>query len=159
MTDTRLKAVRATLLLMEDHHRIEELLSTYSSLGPEEIEQKEDIFAMVRAELSDHATVEEEIFYPVLAQVDQPEAELKTQLALEEHQIVRTLLDELSDLSPGELDFEAKMKILKDSVERHAEEEEKVLFKLFKKLPREVQDDVSERLRERKLELGDGFGA
>ena len=50
------------------------------------------------------------------------------------------------------------MKVLKESVENHAEEEEKTLFKMFKKLPREVQDEVSERLRERKLELGDGFG-
>jgi iron-sulfur cluster repair protein YtfE (RIC family) len=158
MPDTRLKAVRATLLLKEDHHKIKELLSTYTSLGAEEIEQKEDIFAMLRAELSDHATVEEEIFYPAIAQVEQPDAELKTQQALEEHQIVRTLLEELSDLTPGEVDFEAKMNILKDSVEKHADEEEKVLFKLFKKLPREVQDEASERLRERKLELGDGFG-
>ncbi|HVR85520.1 MAG TPA: hemerythrin domain-containing protein, partial [Planctomycetota bacterium] len=132
MSDSRLKVVRATLLLKEDHHKIQELLSTYASLGPEEIEQKEDIFAMLRAELSDHATVEEEIFYPALAQVEQPDAELKTQLALEEHQIVRTLLDELTDLSPGDIDFEAKIKDLKDSVERHAEEEERVLFKLFK---------------------------
>jgi len=158
MPDTRLKGVRATLLLKEDHHRIKELLSKYASLGPEEIEQKEDIFSMLTAELVDHATIEEEIFYPSIAQIDQPDAELKTQEAMEEHQIVRTLLDELSELSPGEVDFEAKMKVLKESVEHHAADEEKTLFKLFKKLPHEVQDEVSERLRERKLELGDGFG-
>ncbi len=158
MPDTRLKSVRATLLLKEDHHRIKELLSKYTSLGPEDIEQKEDLFSMLSAELSDHATIEEEIFYPSIAQIDQPDAELKTQEAIEEHQIVRGLLDELSELTPGEIDFEAKMKVLKESVENHAEDEEKILFKLFKKLPREVQDDVSERLRERKLELGDGFG-
>ncbi|HLY75370.1 MAG TPA: hemerythrin domain-containing protein [Planctomycetota bacterium] len=159
MPDTRLKAVQATLLLKEDHHKILELLSTYASLGPEEIEQKEDIFSMLTAELSDHATVEEEIFYPAISLVEVPDAELKAQEAQEEHQIVRTLLDELSDLTPGEADFEAKMRVLKDAVERHAEDEEKVLFKLFKKLPREVQNEVSERLRERKLELGDGFEA
>src|SRR5579872_4902388 len=133
MADSRLKAVRATMLLKEDHHKIKELLSTYASLGPEEIEQKEDIFAMARAELTDHATVEEEIFYPALAQIAQPDAELKTQQALEEHQIVRMLLDELSELGPGEVEFEAKMKILKESVEKHAQEEERDLFKLFKK--------------------------
>jgi len=158
MPDTRLKSVRATLLLKEDHHRIKELLSKYASLGPEEIDQKEDLFSMLTAELTDHATIEEEIFYPSIAEIDQPDAELKTQEAIEEHQIVRGLLDELAELTPGEIDFEAKMKVLKESVENHAEEEEKTLFKLFKKLPREIQDEVSERLRERKLELGDGFG-
>ena len=158
MPDTRLRSVRATLLLKEDHHKIRELLSKYVSLGPEEIEQKEDIFAMLAAELSDHATIEEEIFYPAIAQVEQPDAELHTQEAVEEHQIVRTLLNELSELNPGEIDFEAKMKVLKESVEHHSEEEEKILFKLFKKLPREIQDDISERLHERKLELGEGFG-
>jgi len=158
MPDSRLKSVRATLLLKEDHHRIKELLSKYASLGPEEIDQKEDLFSMLTAELTDHATIEEEIFYPSIAEIDQPDAELKTQEAIEEHQIVRGLLDELAELTPGEIDFEAKMKVLKESVENHAEEEEKTLFKLFKKLPREIQDEVSERLRERKLELGDGFG-
>lgn len=158
MPDTRLKSVPATLLLKEDHHRIKELLSKYASLGPEEIDQKEDLFSMLSAELSDHATIEEEIFYPAIAEIDQPDAELKTQEAIEEHQIVRSLLDEMTELTPGEIDFEAKMKVLKESVENHADEEEKTLFKLFKKLPREVQDEVSERLRERKLELGDGFG-
>jgi iron-sulfur cluster repair protein YtfE (RIC family) len=159
MPDSRLKAVPATFLLKEDHQKIRELIMKYSSLGPEEIEQKEDLFAMLRAELSDHSTVEEEIFYPAIAQVEQPDAELKTEEALEEHQKVRNLLEELSSLTPGEVDFEARMKTLKESVEQHAEEEERDLFKMFKKLPRDVQDEVSDRIRERKTELSDGFGA
>lgn len=159
MPDSRLKSLPAALLLKEDHHRIRELMEKYGELGPEEIEQKEDLFAMIRAELSDHATVEEEIFYPAVAQVDAPDARELVQEAEEEHKIVRGLLDEMSELSPGEVEFEAKFKALKENVLRHAQEEEQRIFKLFKQLPHEVQDEVSDRLRERKGELGDSaFG-
>ena len=155
MPDSRLKSLPAQLLLKEDHHRIRELLDKYGELGADEMEQKEDIFAMIRAELSDHATVEEEIFYPAVANVDAPDAREIVQEAEEEHKIVRVLLDEMLELTPGEIEFEAKMKVLKESVLRHAHEEEKRIFKLFKKLPHDVQETVSDRLRERKGELGD----
>lgn len=158
MPDTRLKAVKATLLLKEDHQRVRELLEKYEELGPEEIEQKEDLFSMIRAELLDHATIEEEIFYPAVSQAEAPDADERVQEAEEEHKAVRTLLDEMSELGPGEPEFETKMKTLKENVLQHAQEEEKTIFKLFKKLPPEIQDEVSSQLRERKLELGDGSG-
>jgi len=158
MPESRLRTLPATLLLKEDHQKIKELMEKYEELGQDETEQKEDIFAMLRAELSDHATIEEEIFYPAIAQVDVSDAEERVQEAEEEHKIVRTLLDEMSELSPGELEFEAKMKVLQEGVLHHAAEEEKKLFKIFKKLPRDVQDDISERLRDRKIELGEESG-
>ncbi|MBV8879890.1 MAG: hemerythrin domain-containing protein [Planctomycetaceae bacterium] len=158
MPDSRLKALKATMLLKEDHKKVKELLVKYGDLSSSETEQKEDLFAMIRAELNDHATIEEEIFYPAVSAAEAPDAEESVQEAEEEHKIVRVLLDEMSELSPGEIDFEAKMKVLKENVLHHAEEEEKTIFPLFKKLPREIQDEISERLRERKSELTDGFG-
>ena len=156
MPDTRLKAVKATLLLKEDHHKLRELFEVYEQLGLEEIEQKEDVFSMLRAELTDHATLEEEIFYPAVAQAETTDAQGLVQEAEEEHRTFSTLLDEMSELGPGEAEFEAKMKVLKEAVLSHAEEEEKEIFRLFKKLPREIQDEISVQLRERKEELGNG---
>lgn len=156
MPDSRLGVLKATLLLKEDHHRLRELFETYEGLGLEEIEQKEDLFSMIRAELVDHSAIEEDIFYPAVAQAEAPDALGLVEAAAEEHRIVSTLLDEMGELAPGETEFEAKMRVLKETVLRHARAEENEIFKLFKKLPRELQDEISEQMRERKRELGDG---
>ncbi|HZE95405.1 MAG TPA: hemerythrin domain-containing protein [Planctomycetota bacterium] len=156
MPDSRLKAMNATSLLRDDHKRFKELLRKYEKLSDEEVEQKEDIFAMLKAELDDHATIEEEIFYPATREVQVAGAGEIVEAAVEEHAIVRTLLEELSELEAGDVEFEAKMKVLKENVEHHAHEEEMEVFPLFRKLPHERQDEVSERLRARKFELSEG---
>ena len=53
--------------------------------------------------------------------------------AREEHQIVKTLLGQLRDLSPEDETFDPKMKVLMEAVEHHAEEEEKEMFSSAKK--------------------------
>ena len=52
--------------------------------------------------------------------------------SLEEHKQVKTVLREMSRLSPGGERFKPKFKVLKDDVELHAEEEEE--GKMFPKI-------------------------
>lgn len=158
MPDSRLKTYRATVLLKLDHKNFKALFSKFDKLGESEMEQKEDIFLMLKAELSDHAKVEEELFYPAIRDVDDDRALQLAQEAEEEHKIVKTLLEELDTVDIGSVEFAAKMKVLRETVEHHAEEEESRLFPLFRKLDVRQQDDVSERLRARKIELSEGDG-
>src|SRR5215207_5218685 len=52
-------------LLTEDHRRVDELFEEYESAKDEaEDEAKEELVARICLELTVHATVEEEIFYP-----------------------------------------------------------------------------------------------
>ena len=71
----------------------------------------------------------------------------------EEHKIVKTLLEELTDLGPEVEQFDAKIKVLTESVRHHAEEEVEDMFPFFDDLDKERQDEISSQMKERKAEL------
>ena len=77
--------------------------------------------------------------------------------AVEEHRIVKTLLEELSDLDPGAPPFEAKMKVLRETVLQHAEEEEKEMFAQAKQLPKEELETLLIEIEALKNDLEDKY--
>jgi hemerythrin superfamily protein len=79
--------------------------------------------------------------------------------AHEEHKVVKTLLSELSEMTPSDEQFDAKMKVLMENVLHHAEEEEEEMFPSFDELPKETQDEVSRQLQARKEEFSSGTNA
>ena len=64
--------------------------------------------------------------------------------SLEEHRQVKTLLRELGRVRPGSDKFKAKLKVLKDDVEHHAEEEEE--GKMFPKVRKAINSKELEEL-------------
>ncbi len=86
---------------------------------------------MIR-ELSVHAYIEEKVFYPAVRAAD-PDAEDMVLEALEEHHIVKWTLSELEDLAPSDEHFTAKVTVLIESVQHHADEEESDLFPSVRK--------------------------
>jgi len=154
MSDTRVFAPRATEVLKSDHATVKGLFRDYEKLGGGAVSGKQRLFDRLKKELEVHAAIEEEIFYPAVAELgEEKDAEETVREALEEHKIVRTLLAELSGLGPEDEAFDAKMKVLSENVEHHADEEEDEMFPLFGKLDKEKRDEVSEAIRERKIEL------
>lgn len=156
MADTKIRTRKATALLREDHRKVKKLFSEYEALEDEEGTEKGELFETIRQELTIHAQVEEELFYPTMEEIDDEEVKELVLEAHEEHKIVKTLLAELSELTPEDESFDAKMKVLMESVKHHADEEEKEMFPSFDDLPKEKQDEISERLRARKTELSGG---
>ena len=156
-SQSRLRILKATTLLREDHHKVRKLFREYEATGDESFHEKYDVFKKIREELSVHATIEEEIFYPAMEPLrkGKTEGEKIVKEAQEEHKIVKTLLDELSELTPADKAFDAKMKVLTESVEHHAGEEEEDMFPLFDQLSREEQAQVTEKMNIRKRELSD----
>lgn len=153
MSDTRIRIRKATALLREDHQEVKKLFSEYEDLGDDATGRKSELFQEIEQALSIHAQIEEEIFYPAMAKVEDEEADELVREAHEEHRIVKTLLEELSNLTPEDEDFDAKMKVLQENVLHHAEEEQEEMFPLFDDLDKEEQDRVSEQLAARKQEL------
>jgi hemerythrin superfamily protein len=154
MSDTRLRAIQATELLREDHRKVKQLFQAFQKLDEDDVTSRADLFESIHQELTVHARIEEEIFYPAVAEAveDEDTADL-IEDAREEHEEVKTLLEEMTELSPDAEAFNAKMTALRENVERHVEAEEKELFPCFKELDEEVQEEVAERLRDRKNEL------
>jgi hemerythrin superfamily protein len=155
MADTRIRAEKATDVLKEDHKKVKELFAEYEDLEGGAMDRKLELFGQIQRELRIHAAIEEEIFYPGVEGVQKGKrdgVEIVAE-AIEEHKVVKTLLDELGSLDPGIEAFDAKMKVLRENVEHHAEEEEDEMFPLFGQLERDDQEDVSENLSARKAEL------
>ena len=155
MSDTKLRFRKATTLLREDHRTVKKLFKEMDQLEDGDTEGLVEIYERVKQELEIHAQIEEEIFYPAVRNAQDEEAETLVEEANEEHRIVKQLLGEIGELSAAddEEKFCAKMKVLKDNVLHHAEEEEKEIFPVFEDLDKEVQDEVAERLYSRKREL------
>jgi hemerythrin superfamily protein len=125
---------KATEILKEDHAKVKGLFKEYRGLEKEgEDREKQRLFGEIDRALSMHATVEEEIFYPAVKALDTEEPVEEVLEAREEHQIVKTLLGQLRDLTAEDETFDPKMKVLMEAVEHHAEEEEKEMFSSAKK--------------------------
>ena len=154
MSDTRIRVPQATESLKEDHRKVRRLFQEYGKLAEDDVASKASVFESLFQELTIHGRIEEEIFYPAVAEAaeDEDTADLIEE-ARESHEEVKMLLEEMTDLGPGDEAFEAKMTALRENVERHVEEEEKELFPCFKELDEEIQEDVAERIRDRRNEL------
>ena len=124
----------AITLLKNDHKTVEALFKKFEKLGDGGEKQKKQIVAQIIKELSVHAAIEEQVFYPAVRKaVKQAEDDILE--ALEEHHIVKWTLSELDGLSPREERFDAKVTVLIESVRHHVKEEEQDLFpKVTKKI-------------------------
>jgi hemerythrin superfamily protein len=142
-------------LLTADHNRVRGLFKRFK-----DAEEKDDTATMhevaskIVEELKIHTTVEEEIFYPAIKDASDEIKDIVDE-GLQEHHVAKTLLDELPTVEVGSDEWTAKVKVLIESVEHHAEEEEKEMFPPVRsKTDSATRDSLGEQLAARKVELG-----
>lgn len=146
--------MNAIELLKKDHQKVAGLFKQYENAGQEASAKKEELFARIKQELDVHARIEEEIFYPAARQVAVEEAKELVAEAAEEHKQIKTLLAELDGMDADDEQFDAKMKVLKEDVEHHVEEEENELFpKVKKALGSDRLEDLGRQLEYRRQSL------
>ena len=156
MAHTRLRAILATAILRDDHRKVKELFAQYDRIGEEALaDPRLDLFLEIKKELTIHAEIEEERFYPAIESLRDrgEEAGELVREARADHHAVKALLDELSDLPPEDEEFDSRMRSMMEIVTEHADKEEEEIFPLFNELSRERQMQVSEELRVRRAEL------
>lgn len=128
-------------LIKEDHKRLKKLLKeTLDAQGA----QREHAMDHLRTELVAHERMEEEVLYPRLR--DEQKARDEVLEGYEEHHVADVILDELLDVPPETDLWKAKVKVLKENVEHHMDEEED---ELFKKARAVLDRDELERMGER----------
>ena len=144
------KAKDAVALLKEDHRTVEELFAQFEKASGEGRKQK--LATEICTELSIHAMIEEEIFYPACE--GKVEEDL-LQEAYVEHDGAKVLIGEIIGGSPSDEFYDAKVKVLQEQIEHHVEEEEKRLEGLFSQARRAGldMDALGEQLAARKQEL------
>jgi hemerythrin superfamily protein len=117
----------AITLLKNDHKTVEKLFKTFEKAGDRATQTKAKTVAQIIEELSVHAAIEEQIFYPaVRRQVAGTEDQILE--SLEEHHIVKWVLSELEDMDADDERFDAKVTVLIENVRHHVKEEETELF-------------------------------
>jgi hemerythrin superfamily protein len=117
----------AITLLKNDHKTVKRLFRQFEKLGDNAVKSRRELVDKMIEELSIHAAIEEQLFYPTVRE-NVPGAEDEVLESLEEHHVVKWLLSELDDMRGDEERFEAKVTVLIESVEHHAQEEEDELF-------------------------------
>ncbi|MGI8611578.1 MAG: hemerythrin domain-containing protein [Sphingomicrobium sp.] len=147
----------AVALLKQDHRTVAELFAQFEKASGDGRKQK--IAQQICLELSVHATIEEEIFYPAC------EGKVEDDLLKEayvEHDGAKVLIAEIESGS-GQTDdfFDAKVKVLQEQIEHHVEEEEKRMEGLFSQARQAGldMDALGRQLAQRKAELVETYKA
>ena len=144
-------------MLTEDHRKVEEMFEEYESSKDEaDDESKAALVATICLELTMHATVEEEIFYPAArGALDEEDSDLLDEAEVE-HSTVKLLIADLADMRPSDDLYDAKVKVLSEYVKHHVQEEEGEMFPSV----RESEMDLAalgEEVAARKQELADEY--
>jgi hemerythrin superfamily protein len=154
---TKSKSKDAIALLKEDHRKVEDLFKQFEKARGEG--RKERLARQICLELSIHAQIEEEIFYPA-CQGAVDEDLLKESYV--EHDAAKLLIAEI-EAGRGESDefFDAKVKVLQEEIEHHVEEEEKRETGVFSQARKGGldMDVLGEQLATRKKQLEASFKA
>ena len=146
----------AIALLKADHRAVEELFEKFEKASG--YERKRKLAEEICLELSVHAQIEEEIFYPACeGKVD--EDLLKESYV--EHDGAKVLIAEIVGGSPDDEFYDAKVKVLSEEIEHHVEEEEKRLEGLFAQARKAEldMDALGQELAARKAQLTEQFKA
>ena len=113
-------------ILIKEHDQVLDLFEEAISDGSKET------FLKIKAELDPHMQGEEKLLYPILKEKE--EARQSVLEGYEEHRIAEMLLLELKDMDEKEERWNAKIKVLKDSIEHHIEEEQNEIFEISRKV-------------------------
>jgi hemerythrin superfamily protein len=137
--------VNAIDLLEQQHREVEELFEEFEGAGERAKKTKERLCREISDALAIHAEIEEKLFYPESKQEDTEEV---LREAVEEHLAMKRVLADLIEGDVEDDQFDARMKVLKEQVEHHVEEEEQELFpKVRKALSKDELDDLGERMQ------------
>lgn len=123
----------ACALLDADHRAVKKLFNAYDELAGSKartsVAKRTDIAREICTELSVHAQIEEEIFYPQLRAAIK-ETDLLAEAEVE-HASAKDLIAQIeAGLDAGTIDeeFDAKVKVLGEYIDHHVKEERNEIF-------------------------------
>ena len=145
------KTESAIDILTADHKKVHKLFKDFEKLKEEgSPEDKAAIVLEICTELTIHAQVEEEIFYPaVRAAIDDEDLMDEAEV---EHAGVKDLVAQLQTMSPDDALYDAKVTVLGENVDHHVEEEQDEMFVKAKKAKVDLEI-LGEEIAQRKEEL------
>ena len=139
--------MKATDLLKKQHKNVKALFKKVEET--EDGRRRRQLMDEISNELKLHTRIEEEIFYPAVREIGTSKAEQMVDESFEEHHVVDLVLAELPNVNPEDERFAAKMTVLSELVEHHADEEEDEMFPMVeKKLGKERLQELGEQMEQ-----------
>lgn len=118
------KSKEATAMLRADHQRVSKLFEEYE--GTRSSSKKMEIVSRICTELTVHAQIEEEIFYPAIQEALN-DHELVPE-AIVEQATMKELIAQIKGIEPDGEMYDAKVKVLSEYVKHHVKEEHTEMF-------------------------------
>ena len=145
----------ALALLTADHNRVRGLFKRFKSAKENDnLEEMATLAQEIVTELEIHTEIEEQVFYPALHDATDEIHESITE-GYEEHAVAKDLLEQLKTMTPNTEDWAAKVTVLIENIEHHAEEEETALFpKVRTATSADDRRELGDQLEAKKTELG-----
>jgi hemerythrin superfamily protein len=125
-TNKSAEPLDAVALLKADHRLVEELFEKFDKATRKD--RKRKLAEQICLELTIHAMIEEEIFYPACKAAV---AEDLLHESYVEHDGAKLLIAEISQGSPDDRFYDAKVKVLAEEIKHHVKEEEKRVEGMF----------------------------
>jgi hypothetical protein len=147
----------AIALLTADHETVRALFEEFEQLTEQEDadERKQELVEQICTELTIHAQVEEEIFYPAVREAIDDDSLMDE--ADVEHASAKDLIAQLEGMSSGDDHYDAKVVVLGEYINHHVGEEEGEMFEQV----RDAELDtaalgaaIAERKSELRAEMG-----
>lgn len=132
--------MNAIELLVADHQRVKAILAQLSESTERGVKKREELLSKLEMEITLHTQLEEEILYPAFKAAGSKEQDVMYYEAKEEHRTVDSLvLPDLKGTDPGTPEFSGRVKVVKELLEHHIEEEESEMFPQAEKLLGDAQ--------------------
>lgn len=125
------RAQNAIALLKGDHRTVEDLFEEYENARRSD--RKQALVRQICEELTAHAQLEEQVFYPAAQSALGDDGVNLVSEARVEHASLKWLIAQLEAEAPDSELYAAKVTVLKEYVQHHVKEEEKEMFPRLRK--------------------------
>ena len=140
--------MKADAVLVEHHQLLRDLLRQMEAAPADQVERREQLRELFADEISIHAQIEDEVFYPAAREVSP-----LVPIAHSEHRQIDDQLSAVLRVDPASDDFVVEVRMLASAVEHHASAEEREMFPQSHALGDAELERLGDRLRARQDEL------
>lgn len=141
----------AVAMLRDDHTRVQEMFDRFENMRGGD--RKEKLVQQICDELTVHAQIEEEIFYPaVRAEIGDDDLMNEAEV---EHQSAKELIAQLRGMSSEDDLHDAKVTVLGEYIKHHVKEEQGEMFPQARNSGVDLAE-LGEQMRTRKEEIQSG---
>ena len=150
-TATRRTKNDAIKLLTADHAKVKKMFKEFEKLSKKDDEDgRQELATQICQELTVHAQLEEEIFYPAAREAIEDE-ELMNE-AVVEHNSAKELIAQIRSMGASDPMFDATVTVLGEYVNHHIEEEQNEIFPKVEKAKVDLEE-IGAEIAQRKEEL------